>query len=70
MTFPYWACKSSAADGQAADPLAGGGEDGVGHGRGNRRHAGLADAAHLVRAGHDVDFHGRHFVHAQHRDSR
>src|SRR5262249_52966919 len=52
---------------QAPDALSRPGEDGVGHRWSDRRHAGLTDTAHLLRAGHDVHLHGRHLVHAQHR---
>ena len=54
------------ADGQAPESLAGGGEDGVGHGRGYGGDAGLADAAHAVGAGDDMDLHDRHVFNPQH----
>src|ERR1041385_553092 len=53
-------------DRQCADALAGGGEDGVRHRRGDARCAGLADAARRRVAGDDVQFNVRHLVDAQH----
>src|SRR5882724_8684794 len=54
-------------DGQAPDALARRREDGVGHGRSDRRNAGFARAAHLLLAGDNVRFDQGHFVDAQHR---
>ena len=59
-------CQILGTNRQLAQPLAGGGEDGVGDGGNNGRRAGFADSAGRGLARHDVHFHHRHFVDAQH----
>src|SRR5437588_868707 len=47
---------------QFSNALAGGGEDGVGNSRGERRHTRLSDSARGCFARSDVDLDDRHFV--------
>src|SRR5207249_11763994 len=68
----YACCLGSAtfqlfgANRQFSNALAGGGEDGVGNSRGERRHRRLSDSARGCFARSDVDLDDRHFVDPQH----
>src|SRR5260370_38408366 len=59
-------CQIFRADGKAPDAFPGRRENGVAHGRGNDRQAGLADSSGLFLAHHHVDFRFRSFVDARH----